>query len=70
MSPSNVEINQALKTRKCPRCGAKLFYLDVLNEEGGGISTEFVELYDIYGHSFSISVDSIKDFIAGEGKAA
>jgi hypothetical protein len=67
MSPSKAETKQALDAMKCPRCGARLHYRDVLSEDGGAISREFGEIYDIYGHSFSIH---IKDFIAREGKAA
>ena len=61
------ESKQALETMKCPRCGGKLHYRDVLNNggRGGVINQDWGELYDIYGHSFSIR---IKDFIARENK--
>jgi len=59
---SSIEARRAMETMKCPRCGGGLRYRDVLNRGGLGwaISQEFYELYDIYGHSFSIR---IKDFI-------
>jgi len=64
------ESKQAMETMKCPRCCARLHYRDVINGDGDGgniISREIGELWDIYGHSFSVK---IKDFIkAMEGKA-
>jgi len=66
---SEAEAKQAMETMKCPRCGARLHYRDVVNDNGddGVISKKFGELADVYGHSFSVL---IKDFIkAREGKA-
>ena len=50
----------AMETMKCPRCGGRLHYRDVLTEAGGAISTVLAELYDIYGHSYPVL---IKDFL-------
>lgn len=67
MTTTTNEATKALKSMKCPRCGAKLYYRDVLNNGGPGwaISTKWGELSDIYGHSYPIL---IKDFIAREIK--
>ena len=64
---TTIEAKKALETMECPRCGAKLHYRDVLNDGGRGlaISQDFGELWDIYGHSFSVRIE---DFIAREGK--
>ena len=67
MTAKELESKRALEAMKCPRCGGRLYYRDVLREDGGGISREVAEIYDIYGHSYSIR---IKDFIAREGKKA
>ena len=54
---------KALKSMRCPRCGARLYYRDVMDSYGRGISKEFADLFGLCGHNFSIF---IKDFIARE----
>ena len=58
------ESKQALETMKCPRCGGKLHYRDVLNNggRGGVINQDFFELFDVYGHSFNIEISELMKY--------
>ncbi|MCZ7405391.1 MAG: hypothetical protein O8C67_10750 [Candidatus Methanoperedens sp.] len=54
------EAKQAMKTMKCPRCGGRLFVRRVL-DDGGLTSKDWLELFDIYGHPFSVKIKDFKE---------
>lgn len=49
-----------MKDRKCPKCGGKLFARAILTDEGI-TSKEVCELYDIYGHTFSVPIKDLME---------
>jgi hypothetical protein len=62
MTPAECEAKQALEAMKCPRCGARLSYRDVINAAGGrglAINQDFGELFDMYGHSFNVKISDL-----------
>lgn len=54
-APTKQELSQAIATLQCPRCGAVLSMRLVI-ADNGLTSSEFFDLFDIYGHSFQYSV--------------
>jgi len=56
----NAENKKALETKECPKCRARLFSREVLDDRGS-TQNNFFELFDHYGHSFIFSKEDLQE---------
>jgi predicted nucleic-acid-binding Zn-ribbon protein len=54
------ENKKALETKICPRCGARLFSFDVIDDRGSALNEYFELKNPVCGHSYIFSVKELK----------